>query len=171
MNRGNHILLAAMLGLLLPFAATVADEEDANSFASAMTSGEVGISGRYRYEHVDEDNALKNANASTLRLRLNYRTGSWKGWSAFAEFDHVFHLLLDDFNSGQGTSQNLRRTARRNPAKAPTAARPNHCRRREPRASMLAGSPRSNPSATTWSSGTASTTRPATEGSEPSLTS
>jgi hypothetical protein len=41
-----------------------------------------------------------------LRLRLNYRTGQWKGWSAFAEFDHVFHVLLDDFNSGGGTSPN-----------------------------------------------------------------
>lgn len=105
MKRGYNILLVALLGLLLPFTATVAEEEDAGSFASAMTSGEASISGRYRYEHVDEDNALKNANASTLRLRLNYRTGSWKGWSAFAEFDHVFHVLIDDFNPVAGASQ------------------------------------------------------------------
>jgi hypothetical protein len=106
MKRGNNILLVSLLGLLLPFAATMAEEEDASSFASAMTSGKASISGRYRYEHVDQDNALKNANASTLRLRLNYRTGQWKGWSAFAEFDHVFHVLIDDFNSGGGTSPN-----------------------------------------------------------------
>ena len=106
MKRRNNILLVAWLGLLLPFAATVAEEKDASSIASAMTSGKASISGRYRYEHVDEDNDLKNANASTLRLRLNYRTGQWKGWSGFAEFDHVFHVLLDDFNSAAGTSPN-----------------------------------------------------------------
>jgi hypothetical protein len=106
MKRRNHIFLVSLLGLLIPFAATLAEEEDANSFASAMTSGKVSISGRYRYEFVDQDNTLKNANASTLRLRLNYRTGQWNGWSAFAEFDHVFHVLIDDFNSGAGTSPN-----------------------------------------------------------------
>ena len=106
MKRGIRILLVSLLGLLLPFAVTVAEEEDTNSFASAITSGKASISGRYRYEHVNQDNDLKNANASTLRLRLNYRTGQWKGWSGFAEFDHVFHVLIDDFNSGGGTSPN-----------------------------------------------------------------
>jgi hypothetical protein len=84
----------------------MAEEEDENSFASALTSGEASISGRYRYEFVDQDNTLKNANASTLLLRLNYRTGQWRGWSGFAEFDHVFHVLIDNFNSGGGTSPN-----------------------------------------------------------------
>lgn len=106
MKRRNNILLVSLLGLLLPFAVAMAEGEDADNFASAMTSGKASISGRYRYEHVDQDNALKNANASTLRLRLNYRTGQWKDWSAFAEFDHVFHVLIDDFNSGAGTSPN-----------------------------------------------------------------
>jgi len=106
MRSASNILIVSLLGLLLPFAATLAEEEDAGSFAAAMMSGKASISGRYRYEFVDQDNALKNANASTLRLRLNYRTGLWKGWSGFAEFDHVFHVLIDDFNSGAGTSPN-----------------------------------------------------------------
>ena len=105
MKRGNRILLV-LAAVLLPFAGQAAEEEGATDPGSAITSGKASISGRYRYEHVDQDNALKNANASTLRLRLNYRTGQWKGWSAFAEFDHVFHVLIDDFNSGAGTSPN-----------------------------------------------------------------
>ena len=36
-------------------------------------------------------------------MRLNYKTGQWNGVTGFVEFDHVFHLL-DDFNSGGGTS-------------------------------------------------------------------
>ncbi len=106
MKRNHNILLTSLLGLLLPFAASAAEGEGATDLGSAITSGKATISGRYRYEHVDQDNDLKNANASTLRLRLNYRTSKWKGWSGFAEFDHVFHVLLDDFNSGGGTSSN-----------------------------------------------------------------
>ena len=106
MKRNHNILLTSLLSLLLPFAASAAEEEGATDLGSAITSGKATISGRYRYEFVDQDNALKNANASTLRLRLNYRTGQWKGWSGFAEFDHVFHVLVDDFDSGAGTSPN-----------------------------------------------------------------
>ena len=106
MTRGNHFLLTLAAFVLMPLAGQAAEEEGATDLGSAITSGKASISGRYRYEHVDQDNALKNANASTLRLRLNYRTGEWNGWSAFAEFDHVFHVLIDDFNSGGGTSPN-----------------------------------------------------------------
>jgi len=106
MKRNHNILLGTLLGLILPFSITAAEEEGATDLASAITSGKATISGRYRYENVAQDNDLKDANASTLRLRLNYRTGQWNGWSAFTEFDHVFHVLLDDFNSGQGTSPN-----------------------------------------------------------------
>jgi hypothetical protein len=106
MNRNHVILLGVLLSLIMPFSGTAAEEEGATDLASAITSGKATISGRYRYEFVDQDNALKNANASTLRLRLNYRTGQWNGWSGFAEFDHVFHVLVDDFNSGLGTSPN-----------------------------------------------------------------
>jgi hypothetical protein len=106
MQRKHNVLLGTLLGLLLAFSVTAAEEEGATDLASAITSGKATIAGRYRYEFVDQDNTLKNANASTLRLRLNYRTGQWKGWSAFGEFDHVFHVLLDDFNSGAGTSPN-----------------------------------------------------------------
>ncbi len=106
MKRNHNILLGTLLGLVLPFSIAAAEEEGATDFASAITSGKATIAGRYRYERVDQDNALDDANASTLRLRLNYRTGQWNGWSAFGEFDHVFHVLLDDFNSGAGTSPN-----------------------------------------------------------------
>lgn len=114
MKRSQIVLLGTLLGLALPFSVTVAEEEGATDFASAMMSGKATISGRYRFERVDDDDVpddpadepTDDANASTLRLRLNYRTGQWNGWSAFAEFDHVFHVLIDDFNSGGGTSPN-----------------------------------------------------------------
>jgi len=107
MKRNRNIFLGTMLGLILPFSITAAEEEDATDLASAITSGKATAALRYRFEQVDQDSLTLNdetANASTLRLRLNYRTGQWSGWSAFAEFDHVFHVLVDDFDSGGGTS-------------------------------------------------------------------
>lgn len=107
MKCSHSIVLSSLLISILPFSLTEAQEEVATDLASAITSGKATIVGRYRYEQVDQDSAIltdETANASTLRLRLNYRTGQWSGWSAFAEYDHVFHVLLDDFDSGGGTS-------------------------------------------------------------------
>ena len=101
MKRTLGLLAAAAL---LP-AAPVAAAGDAGSLAEAVTSGEAGVNVRARYERVDQDNISEEADALTARLRLNYTTGSWNGWSASAEYDHVFHLL-SDFNSGAGTSPN-----------------------------------------------------------------
>ena len=92
-------LSATALLLAAPFAA--ADDND--TLVSAVTSGKAGVNIRARYEHVDQDNISQKADALTARLRLNYRAGSWRGLSAFAEYDHLFHVL-NDFNSGAGTS-------------------------------------------------------------------
>lgn len=86
---------------LLPLAAAAAGDA---TLADAVSSGSASASVRYRYEFVDQDGFDDNAHASTARLRLNYRTAAWQGWTAFAEFDHVFHVVLRDFNSGAGTS-------------------------------------------------------------------
>jgi len=98
MKRNNIIFLAAALSISSAgFAAEV------TGAAAAMTSGKAGVNLRARYESVDAENALQDANALTARLRLNYRTGEWNGWSAFAEYDHVFHLV-SDFDAGGGTT-------------------------------------------------------------------
>ena len=72
--------------------------------AAAISSGDASIDLRYRYEFVDQDSFDDDAHASTLRLRLNYETDDWNAWSGFVEFDYVFEVLLDDFNSAAGTS-------------------------------------------------------------------
>lgn len=87
----------------LLLAASFAAADDSDTLTSAMASGDAGLNVRVRYEHVDQDSIPDKADALTVRLRLNYRTGVWNNWSGFAEYDHVFHLL-SDFNSGAGTS-------------------------------------------------------------------
>lgn len=93
--------LLATLSLAAPI---LADDTASDDLATAITSGDASLSFRYRYEFVDQDSVSKDANASTLRMRLNYETGSWRDWSGFVEFDQVMDVFADDFNSGQGTS-------------------------------------------------------------------
>lgn len=94
-------------GLMLTPLAVAAEESD--DLISAMTAGRAHESIRYRYEFVDQDSPSlinQQANASTARLRLNYRTGQWSGWSLFGEFDYVGYVIATDFDSGAGTSPN-----------------------------------------------------------------
>jgi len=98
----NSIVLLSAASLLIS-SATLAIADESTSFADALTSGKAGVNVRSRYEHVDQDGFSENADAVTVRLRLNYRTGQWNGLSGFVEYDYIFHLL-NDFNSGAGTS-------------------------------------------------------------------
>ena len=93
---------AAMVGVPV-----LAQEGEDQTLAGAISSGKATIGFRYRYEYVNDDNpglVEDTAHASTVRLRLNYKTGSYMDWSAFGEFDYVGELLLKDFNSLGGSS-------------------------------------------------------------------
>lgn len=94
----------AAAALLLGLAAGAGAGEEAAGIAAALTGGKPGLALRYRYEHVDAGSFSRDANASTVRLRLNYRTDAWRQVSAFAEFDYLGELFADDFDSGAGTS-------------------------------------------------------------------
>lgn len=89
--------------LLALFLSQMSVAEDAPGLQTALTSGDVGVTLRARYEHVSQDGVADNADALTARLRLNYRTGQWNRLAGFVEYDYVFHALTD-FNSGGGTS-------------------------------------------------------------------
>lgn len=103
MKRTNKVFagLILIMACLNPFAYASADEL---ALDEALTSGKAHVALRYRYEHVNQDNALKDANASTVRIRLNYKTADWRDWLGFVEFDHIAEVVLNDFNSGAGTS-------------------------------------------------------------------
>jgi len=105
MNRkmaGVAVLILAG-STLVPLPA-LSEENNAQTLAGAISSGKANVGFRYRYEFVDQDGFTENANASTVRLRLNYKTGSYRKWSAFGEFDYIGELFLRDFNSLGGSS-------------------------------------------------------------------
>ena len=56
---------------------------------------------RLRLETVDQDNALKDATALTLRSRLGYATDSYNGFSARVEVENNV-ALVDDYNDTNG---------------------------------------------------------------------
>lgn len=73
----------------------------AESLTDALTGGKVKADLRLRYEQVDQDNALDSADGLTLRTRLGYNTGSYKGLDAYVEMENST-ALVEDFNSGPG---------------------------------------------------------------------
>ena len=105
----QRITALAILAILLSMTGAYAQEGDAPpvSLADAIAAGDASVALRYRYEYVNDDNPSlieDTAHASTVRLRLNYQTGTWRKWSAFGEFDYVAEVLATDFNSLGGSS-------------------------------------------------------------------
>ncbi len=72
----------------------------ASEFGDALTGGGAWLDLRYRTELADQENLPRNASAHTLRSRAGYATGIYRGLSAMAEYEYVFHLGAERFNNG-----------------------------------------------------------------------
>lgn len=59
----------------------------AEGFTDALTSGKASVNLNLRYESVEQDNAVEDASALTLRTLLAYDTGTYKGFSAKIEME------------------------------------------------------------------------------------
>lgn len=91
----RHLKLSPLVAtLVLASPAALASE----SPAALIDNGKVNIDLRYRFEHVDQNNTLENANAHTLRARLGLQSGQWYGFSGLLEGDHVARIDNDRFN-------------------------------------------------------------------------
>lgn len=53
---------------------------------------------RLRYEFIDENGLAKDANASTIRTRLGFKTGQWYHLTGFIEGENVSYLGKDNYN-------------------------------------------------------------------------
>ena len=76
--------------MFLFFSGSVANGAD--SISEAISSGTAQLNFRYRLETVDQNRLPKDATASTLRTRLNYKTAPYKGINLFLEMDDVTYL-------------------------------------------------------------------------------
>ncbi|NMP32453.1 alginate export family protein [Thalassotalea sp. M1531] len=77
--------------------------------ALAGDEGKATLDFRLRYESVEQDNAAKDADALTLRTRLNYKTATYNNFSAFVEFEDSRAVGVDDYNdtNGNGTEYSV----------------------------------------------------------------
>ena len=101
-------VVLACLGMLAIAGTVLADDEE-QSFGDALKSGKAGLSLRYRYETVSDDGVAsgKDAQASTLRTALSYRTAPYKNWSLFLEAENVAAVGDDNYNNkGAGSLWN-----------------------------------------------------------------
>ncbi len=89
--------VAAVMGMTVAMPASAADTLEA-----ALMGGKAGLDLRYRYETVEQENTKKDATASTLRTRLNYATGEYKGFTGFIEFDDVTAFGDIEYNDKTG---------------------------------------------------------------------
>lgn len=102
MDLGQKVLGMRRLPLVF-LAALVASTAYGEGPDAFVREGKAGMEFRYRFENVEQDDKPATAEANTLRLRLNLSSGTVKGFSAFAELDHVEALgdpRYDDTRNG-----------------------------------------------------------------------
>lgn len=90
----KHTLIAAAL-----LFTGVAQAEGLDVLRYAISGGTPNLDARLRWEQVDQTNALKTADAFTVRGRLGYTTGKWNDLDAMVEYEGVSSLLAQEYNS------------------------------------------------------------------------
>lgn len=89
-KRGLIVMAAAL--------STMSVTAGAETFTEAVSGGEASLNIRYRLETVEQDNALEDATASTVRTALGYKTGVYKSFSAFIEMEDVHAVGDQEYN-------------------------------------------------------------------------
>lgn len=92
----RSILLTALCSL--PFMVS-AEDGASQPIYSLFSDGKTSFDFRYRYENVGDDSTSKDAQASSLRSRLTFQSGTYQGFSFLTEFDDVTTLGDDHYNS------------------------------------------------------------------------
>ena len=98
-----------ILGLAVTLAVTAGEASaQIRTLDAAVARGDASGSFYLRYEAVDEDNALQNADALTLRSALKYTTAPLNGFTGVLEFEDVrivgqgdYAVPLSRYNTGK----------------------------------------------------------------------
>lgn len=99
MRKDTHIITALLITANMAFAIPSYAESTDLLKKALIDDATPYIDIRYRYENVDQDGIIKDANASTLRTKLGYKTGKLHDFSATLEFENVTYLGNDNFNN------------------------------------------------------------------------
>ena len=91
--------LSHLRWLTLPLLAVAAPSWADQPLSDLFTQGKPILDARYRFENVDQNNDLRDANAQTLRTRAGFQSGQWHGLSGLLEVDNVSRIGDDAYNS------------------------------------------------------------------------
>ena len=95
---GKLALTALVIGLAttlgIPPGAAAEDGLD-----KIVTEGKVKLNIRYRFEFVNDDLTPLDASASTIRTRLGFLSGEFKGLQAFVEMENTSSVLSEKYNT------------------------------------------------------------------------
>ena len=94
----SRTALALAVALAIPAGEAAAQ---IRTIDAAVARGDASCSFNLRYESVDEDNALKNADALTLRSALKYTTAALNGFTGVIEFEDVRIVGVGDYSVPQ----------------------------------------------------------------------
>ena len=98
-----RLLTTAMVAIVFTFPLT-GHSQAVTNIQEMVAGGDVSLSLRYRYELVDQEGISKNANASTLKSRLTYKSAEFNGFKATLEFNNV--TVVGDENYRTPTNGN-----------------------------------------------------------------
>ncbi|AMR68755.1 alginate export family protein [Aquipseudomonas alcaligenes] len=88
-----------LLSLAIASASLAQGAFAAEELSNLFTQGKPILDARYRFENVDQNNDLRDANAQTLRTRAGFQSGQWYGLSGLLEVDNVSRIGDDAYNS------------------------------------------------------------------------
>ena len=91
--------LSHLRWLTLPLLAVAAPSWADQPLSDLFTQGKPILDARYRFENVDQNNDLRDANAQTLRTRAGFQSGQWHGLSGLLDVDNVSRIGDDAYNS------------------------------------------------------------------------
>jgi hypothetical protein len=83
----------------LALAAAAAPAMAGESLKRALSEGDPEVDVRYRYEAVEEGGVPRNASASTVRLRLGYRTDKFHDFFGLVDFEAIRTVGAENYNS------------------------------------------------------------------------
>lgn len=98
----KHTSLAILFSSAFTCSAALADES--SSFVESIKDGKTTLNFRFRVEDVSQDATPSDAEATatTLRTRLTFESGIYKGFGGVVEYDHVQELDEVDYNTVPG---------------------------------------------------------------------
>ncbi len=101
----GRLIAIAMAAVMVAWAPASVADNFGDQMVDTFKNGEFDVNFRYRYEFVDQDGMAKDANASTLRTRLVFRTAKWNDLDVTLNMDDVHTIVASNYNStrnGQG---------------------------------------------------------------------